>query len=34
MIIGENSPLSKTLEKDTSLFDLFIDFTGYVNFFF
>lgn len=30
----ENSPLSKTLEKDKAFFDLFIDFTGYVNFFF
>lgn len=31
---GEKSPLSKTLEADKKFFDLFIDFKGYVDFFF
>lgn len=30
----EDSPLTKTLERDKSFFDLFIDFNGYVDFFF
>lgn len=30
----EKSPLSKTLEADKKFFDLFIDFKGYVDFFF
>lgn len=31
---GETSPLSKTIEADKAFFDLFIDFKGYVDFFF
>lgn len=30
----EDSPLTRTLEKDMHFFDLFIDFKGYVDFFF
>ena len=32
--IGEESPLSKVIENDKSFFDLFVDFKGYVDFFF
>ena len=32
--IGEKSPLSTVLEKNKDFFDLFIDFKGYVDFFF
>ena len=31
---GEESPLSKTIESDKAFFDLFVDFKGYVDFFF
>lgn len=31
---GETSPMSKCLEKDRSFFDLFVDFKGFVDFFF
>ena len=31
---GEDSPLSKVLESDKSFFDLFVDFKGYVDYFF
>ena len=31
---GESSPLDNVLRKDKSFFDLFIDFKGYVDFFF
>ncbi len=31
---NEQSPLSATLEKDKNFFDLFVDFKGYVQFFF
>lgn len=31
---GEESPLSKTLEKDREFFNLFVDFKGYVDFFY
>ncbi|WP_428768494.1 hypothetical protein V1L52_07735 [Treponema sp. HNW] len=31
---AQDSPLSKTLEEDEAFFDLFVDFEGYVNFFF
>ena len=34
MYAGEESPLSETLERYVSFFNLFIDFRGYVNFFF
>ena len=32
--IGEKSPLSKVLDSDKDFFDLFVDFKGYVDFFF
>ena len=32
--VGEQSPLSETLLKDKAFFDLFVDFKGYVEFFF
>ena len=32
--IGEKSPLSKVLEQDKDFFNLFLDFKGYVEFFF
>ena len=31
---GEESPLSKVIETDKSFYDLFVDFKGYVDFFF
>lgn len=31
---GEDSPLYKTIQKDKEFFDLFVDFKGYVDFFF
>lgn len=31
---GESSPLEATLQKDKAFFDLFVDFKGYVDFFF
>jgi len=31
---GEESPLTKVLEENREFFDLFVDFKGYVNFFF
>lgn len=31
---GENSPLFPVLQKDKDFFDLFVDFKGYVNFFY
>jgi len=31
---GESSPLQKVLERNKSFFDLFVDFKGYVDFFF
>lgn len=31
---GEESPLSKVIEGDKAFYDLFVDFKGYVNFFF
>lgn len=31
---GEDSPLSQTLQKDQGFFDLFIDFKGYIDYFF
>ena len=31
---GEESPLTTVLEQDKAFFDLFIDFKGYINFFF
>ncbi|MBR0091590.1 MAG: hypothetical protein IJP92_07815 [Lachnospiraceae bacterium] len=31
---GENSPLSDIIESDKAFFDLFVDFKGYVDFFF
>ena len=31
---NENNPLSKTLEKDRDFFNLFVDFKGYVDFFY
>lgn len=31
---GEESPLSKVIEKDRAFYDLFVDFKGYVDFFF
>ena len=31
---GEESPLSKTIQGDKGFFDLFVDFKGYVDFFF
>ncbi len=31
---GEDSPLREVLEKDKAFFDLFVDFKGYVDFFF
>lgn len=32
--LGEESPLSKTLERSKDFFDLFVDFKGFVDFFF
>lgn len=32
--IGEDSPLSKEIEKDKEFFNLFVDFEGYVDYFF
>lgn len=32
--LGEDSPLYKTLSKDKAFFDLFVDFKGYVDFFY
>ena len=32
--IGEKSPLSSVIESDKEFFDLFVDFKGYVDFFF
>jgi len=32
--IGQESPMSKCLEKDKEFFDLFVDFKGFVDFFF
>lgn len=32
--IGEESPLSKVINSDKTFFDLFVDFKGYVDFFF
>ena len=34
IIAGEESPLSKVIEGDKAFYDLFIDFKGYVDFFF
>ena len=31
---GEESPLSKVIESDKAFYDLFVDFKGYVDFFF
>ena len=31
---GEESPLTKDLQKDSAFFDLFVDFKGYVDFFY
>lgn len=31
---GEESPLSKVIEEDRAFYDLFVDFKGYVDFFF
>ena len=31
---GEESPLSKVIESDNAFYDLFVDFKGYVDFFF
>ena len=31
---GEESPLSKVIETDKAFYDLFVDFKGYVDFFF
>lgn len=31
---GENSPISSTLVRDRDFFDLFVDFKGFVDFFF
>lgn len=32
--IGEDSPLSKVIKDDKSFYDLFVDFKGYVDYFF
>ena len=32
--LGEESPLSRTLNRDKDFFDLFVDFKGYVDYFF
>lgn len=32
--VGEESPLSKVIESDKAFYDLFVDFKGYVDFFF
>ena len=32
--VGEESPLSKVIEADRTFYDLFVDFKGYVDFFF
>lgn len=31
---GEDSPIQRTLERDKNFFDLFVDFKGYVDYFF
>ena len=32
--VGEDSPLQKAIERDKDFFDLFVDFKGYVDYFF